>query len=164
MKKQTKFVPSPYLKRYVFKNAKWYLHEIKYAWQRMIYGYSDMDVVDADFWFVSTMANVLEDLKNTTDGYPTSEKDLETWKEKLGYIVYCLREANSDTCSKNQDCSDFEFLGQKEYESLAEEEKAKYDKRKQEILGQEEVFESYRKDMAMTALDLIKENYGRLWN
>ena len=58
MKKETKFRSSPYLKRYVFKNIKWYLYEIKYAWQRMLYGYSYSDVVDADYWFVSTMANV----------------------------------------------------------------------------------------------------------
>ena len=38
MKKGTKFRCSPYLKRYVFKNIKWYLYEIKYAWQRMMYG------------------------------------------------------------------------------------------------------------------------------
>ena len=90
MKKETKFRSSPYLKRYVFKNIKWYLYEIKYAWQRMLYGYSYSDVVDADYWFVSTMANVLEDLKNTTNGYPATEESFESWKEKLGYIIFCL--------------------------------------------------------------------------
>ena len=49
MKKKTKFRCSPYLKRYVFENIKWYLYEIKYAWQRMLYGYSYSDVVDADY-------------------------------------------------------------------------------------------------------------------
>ena len=164
MKKETKFRSSPYLKRYVFKNIKWYLYEIKYAWQRMLYGYSYSDVVDADYWFVSTMANVLEDLKNTTNGYPATEESFESWKEKLGYIVFCLREADSDTCSKNQNFDDFEFLMPKEYNKLTDKEKMEYNKKKNEILKKEDAIESYRRDMAMIALDLIKENYGKLWD
>ena len=164
MKKETKFRSSPYLKRYVFKNIKWYLYEIKYAWQRMLYGYSYSDVVDADYWFVSTMANVLEDLKNTTHGYPATEESFESWKEKLGYIVFCLREADSDTCSKNQNFDDFEFLMPNEYDKLTDKEKTEYNNKKNEILKKEDAIESYRNDMAMIALDLIKENYGKLWD
>ena len=164
MKKETKFRRSPYLKRYVFQNIKWYLYEIKYAWQRMMYGYSYSDVMDADYWFVNTMANVLEDLKNTTNGYPVTEESFESWKEKLGYIVFCLREADSDTCSKNQNFDDFEFLMPKEYDKLTDKEKMEYNKKKNEILKKEDAIESYRHDMAMIALDLIKENYGKLWD
>ena len=162
MKKETKFRSSPYLKRYVFKNVKWYLYEIKYAWQRMMYGYSYSDVVDADYWFVSTMANVLEDLKNTTNGYPVTEKSLESWKEKLGYIVFCLREADSDTCSKNQPY--FNFIDDKDYIKLSEDEKSKYDIEKKKWFDREGAIDSYRNDMAMIALDLIKENFGKLWD
>ena len=162
MKKKTKFRCSPYLKRYIFTNIKWYLYEIKYAWQRMMYGYSYLDVMDADYWFISTMANVLEDLKNTTEGYPIVEKDIDTWKEKLGYIVFCLREAQEDTCSKNQEF--FNFINPKEYEKLSGEAKKEYDKKKEEWFNREGAIESYRNDMARIALDLIKENYGRLWN
>ena len=162
MKKKTKFRHSPYLKRYVFKNIKWYLYEIKYAWQRMLYGYSYSDVVDVDYWFVSTMANVLEDLKNTTNGYPITEESFESWKEKLGYIVFCLREANSDTCSKKQPY--FDFIDDKDYVKLSEDEKSKYDIEKKKWFDREGAIDSYRNDMAMIALDLIKENYGKLWN
>lgn len=162
MKKKTKFIRSPYLKRYIFTNIKWYLHEIKYAWQRMMYGYSDLDVMNADYWFVSTMANVLEDLKNTTDSYPYTEKDMDTWKEKLGYIVFCLREAQEDTCLKNQEI--FNFIDQKEYDKLSNEAKKEYDEKKKEWFDREGAIESYRNDMAKIALDLIKENYGKLWN
>lgn len=162
MKRKTKFIPCPYLKRYVFRHIKWYIHEIKYAWQRMMYGYSDLDVMDADYFLLNTMANILEDLKNTTDSYPCTEKDMDTWKEKLGYIVFCLREANSDTCSKNQPF--FDYLDKKDYDNLSEEEKNKYDKKKKEWFDRENVIDSYRSDMAMIALDLIKENYGNLWD
>ena len=162
MKKETKFRSTPYLKTYVFKNIKWYLYEIKYAWQRMLYGYSYSDVVDADYWFVSTMANVLEDLKNTTNGYPVTEESFESWKEKLGYVVFCLREANSDTCSKKQPY--FDFIDDKDYVKLSEDEKSKYDIEKKKWFDREGAIDSYRNDMAMIALDLIKENYGKLWN
>ena len=162
MKKETKFRSSPYLKRYVFKNIKWYLYEIKYAWQRMLYGYSYMDVVDADYFFLNTMANVLEDLKNTTNGYPVTEESFESWKEKLGYIVFCLREANSDTCSKNQPY--FDFIDDKDYIKLSEDEKSKYDIEKKKWFDRESAVDSYRNDMAMIALDLIKENFGKLWD
>ena len=162
MKKKTKFRCSPYLKRYVFKNIKWYLYEIKYAWQRMLYGYSYIDVVDADYFFLNTMANVLEDLKNTTNGYPVTEESFESWKEKLGYIVFCLREANSDTCSKNQPY--FDFLDDKDYVKLSEDEKSKYDIEKKKWFDREGAIDSYRNDMALIALDLIKENFGKLWD
>ena len=135
MKKKTKFIPCPYLKRYVFRHIKWYLHEIKYAWQRMMYGYSDLDVMDADYFFLKTMANVLEDLKNTTDGYPFTEENIDTWKEKLGYIVFCLREAQEDICSKNQEI--FNFIDLKEYEKLSDEAKNEYDKKKEEWFNRE---------------------------
>ena len=128
----------------------------------MLYGYSYSDVVDADYWFVSTMANVLEDLKNTTNGYPVTEKSLESWKEKLGYIVFCLREADSDTCSKNQPY--FDFIDDKDYIKLSEDEKSKYDIEKKKWFDREGAIDSYRNDMAMIALDLIKENFGKLWD
>ena len=162
MKKKTKFRCSPYLKRYVFQNIKWYLYEIKYAWHRMLYGYSYSDVVDADYFFLNTMANVLEDLKNTTNGYPATEESFESWKEKLGYIVFCLREADSDTCSKNQPY--FDFIDDKDYVKLSEDEKSKYDIEKKKWFNREEAIGSYRNDMAMIALDLIKENFGKLWD
>lgn len=162
MKKKTKFRSSPYLKRYVFQNIKWYLYEIKYAWQRMMYGYSYMDVVDADYFFLNTMANVLEDLKNTTNGYPATEESFESWKEKLGYIVFCLREADSDTCSKNQPY--FDFIDDKDYVKLSEDEKNKYDIEKKKWFDREGAIDSYRNDMALIALDLIKENFGKLWD
>ena len=162
MKKKTKFRCSPYLKRYVFENIKWYLYEIKYAWQRMLYGYSYSDVVDADYFFLNTMANVLEDLKNTTNGYPVTEENFESWKEKLGYIVFCLREADSDTCSKNQPY--FDFIDDKDYVKLSEDEKSKYDIEKKKWFDREGAIDSYRNDMALIALDLIKENFGKLWD
>ena len=162
MKKETKFRSSPYLKRYVFQNIKWYLYEIKYAWQRMLYGYSYSDVVDADYFFLNTMANVLEDLKNTTNGYPATEESFESWKEKLGYIVFCLREADSDTCSKNQPY--FDFIDDKDYIKLSEDEKSKYDIEKKKWFDREGAIDSYRNDMALIALDLIKENFGKLWD
>ena len=162
MKKETKFRSSPYLKRYVFQNIKWYLYEIKYAWQRMMYGYSYSDVVDVDYFFLNTMANVLEDLKNTTNGYPVTEESFESWKEKLGYIVFCLREADSDTCSKNQPY--FDFLDDKDYVKLSEDEKSKYDIEKKKWFDREGAIDSYRNDMALIALDLIKENFGKLWD
>ena len=128
----------------------------------MLYGYSYLDVVDVDYFFLNTMANVLEDLKNTTNGYPVTEESFESWKEKLGYIVFCLREADSDTCSKNQPY--FDFIDDKDYIKLSEDEKSKYDIEKKKWFDREGAIDSYRNDMAMIALDLIKENFGKLWD
>ena len=102
------------------------------------------------------------DLKNTTNGYPATEESFESWKEKLGYIVFCLREADSDTCSKNQPY--FDFLDDKDYVKLSEDEKSKYDIEKKKWFDREGAIDSYRNDMALIALDLIKENFGKLWD
>ena len=47
---------------------------------------------------------------------------------------------------------------------MATTEKNKYDIEKKKWFDREGAIDSYRNDMAMIALDLIKENFGKLWD
>ena len=45
---------------------------IRFAYQRIKYGYCDSDVWSIDYWFLNVMPAMLEHLKETTHSYPDS--------------------------------------------------------------------------------------------
>ena len=57
------------------KHIKRWGRNIKHAYQRIRYGYCDRDVWSIDWWFLSVIPNMLEDLKETTHGYPSMPDD-----------------------------------------------------------------------------------------
>ena len=95
-----------------------YKRNITHAYQRIKYGYCDSDVWSIDWWFLSLMPNMLEDLRRTTHGYPCEmtsvdtniqavvtdeekEKEvIEHWDKILAEMAFLFREAHEETCSK----------------------------------------------------------------
>ncbi len=92
---------------------------IKHAYQRIRYGYCDRDVWSIDWWFLNVVPNMLEDLKETSHGYPSpledkeskliagtcdseekDEKGMQQWKDILSEMIFLFREANEDTCTR----------------------------------------------------------------
>ncbi len=116
---------------------------VKHAYQRIMYGYCDRDVWSIDWWFLSVVPNMLQDLRETTHGFPqevadmvgydsnredAEEKEVEAvklWDSILEDMILSFREANEDTCQcKNpydaewhKACEEFEqkygFWGEK---------------------------------------------------
>lgn len=100
------------------KHIKRWGRNIKHAYQRIRYGYCDRDVWSIDWWFLSVVPNMLEDLKETTHGYPSmpddfsqalvgtgapeevDEEGMKRWKNILSEMIFLFREANEDTCTK----------------------------------------------------------------
>ena len=100
------------------KHVKRWGRNIKHSYQRIKYGYCDCDVWSIDWWFLNVVPNMLEDLKETTHGYPcmpnnfsqalvgtgapeeVDEEGMERWKDILSEMIFLFREANEDTCTK----------------------------------------------------------------
>ena len=125
----------------VFKSFKW-------AYQRAIKGYSNLDTYGVGDWFLNTLPDMLESIKNNRVGFPSvlqmegmehyglksmdeynaaSEKlrdkvdDYcnEKWGEILSELIFLLREANEDTCTKVNPYEE-------EYHRVSEEFRKKY--------------------------------------
>ena len=84
---------------------------IKYAYQRVKYGYCDKDVWNIDDWFLSIVPNMLEDLRTTSHWDPetqlepdageiSSKESPQKWNDILSEMEYLLRESSEVTCSK----------------------------------------------------------------
>ncbi len=128
-------------KKYGFENPKekfkrW-RQNIRFAYQRIKYGYCDYDVWSIDDWFLNVMPGMLQQLKDTAHSYPCFQESIshavcETgmsedaanegvkhWEDILSEMIFLLNEANEDTCTR-------ENKYQKEYEKAHEEFDNKY--------------------------------------
>lgn len=92
----------------VFKKTQWrhpvttiksFFTSIKWACQRATRGYCERDMWSVSDWFLRTLPSMLEDAKTTSVGYPVELEERE-WSEILSRLIFLLREANEDTCSK----------------------------------------------------------------
>ena len=110
---------------------------IKFAYQRVRYGYCDSDIWSIDYWFLNVMPGMLQQLKETTHSYPcfqgsishavygtavsedADDAGMKQWDEILSEMIFLLKEANEDTCTR-------ENKYQKEYDKAQEEFDNKY--------------------------------------
>ncbi len=125
---------------------------IKFAYQRIRYGYCDSDVWSIDYWFLKVMPGMLQQLKETTHGYPCFQGSIshsacgndvsedidktgaKKWDDILSKMIFLLNEANDDTCTKRNKYEEEYDKAQEEFENkyglfgerlMTEEEKAK---------------------------------------
>jgi len=93
-------------------------NNIKHSYQRAHYGFCDRDIWNIDCWFLKVMPAMLEQFKETTHGYPDidgaishaiyesgQEKEdddvgMKAWKDILDEMIFLLREADEDTCTR----------------------------------------------------------------
>ena len=110
---------------------------IKFFYQRIKYGYCDSDVWAIDYWFLNVMPGMLQQLKETTHGYPCFQGNIshavygtgvsedidntgmKKWDDILSEMIFLLNEANEDKCTK-------ENKYQKKYDKAQEEFDNKY--------------------------------------
>ena len=97
---------------------------IKYAYQRIRYGYCDSDTWSIDWWFLNVIPGMLEELRDNSIGYPNEfsvafgaeseievtdeddKKSRQKWEETLSEIIFLFREANEETCTKKNPCEE----------------------------------------------------------
>ena len=133
---------------------------IKWTWQRATKGYCDLDTYGVGDWFLNTLPDMLESIKNNRVGFPsvlqeegmehyglksmdeynTSSEELrdkvddygnEKWGEILSEMIFLLREANEDTCSKVNPYEE-------EYHRVSEDFRKKYGEWGEKLLTEEE--------------------------
>lgn len=85
-----------YKKRFIFKNIKQFLYNLKYAWQRITRGYADCDVYNLDWFLEQVLKGALIKLANTTYSYPDTYENLESWQEDLKRISELVDLSNVD--------------------------------------------------------------------
>ena len=76
-----------------------FFRSLKWAWQRAIKGYCELDTYSVSDWFLNTLPDMLEKIKKNYTGYPDELTEQE-WNEILSRLIFLLREANKDTCTK----------------------------------------------------------------
>ena len=137
-----------------------FFRSIKWAWQRATKGYCDLDTYGVGDWFLNTLPDMLESIKNNRVGFPSvlqeegmehyglksmdeynaASEELrdkvadygnEKWGEILSEMIFLLREANADTCSMVNPYEE-------EYGRVWEEFQEKYGERGEKLLTEEE--------------------------
>ena len=106
----------------------------KWAKQRARKGYCELDTYSVSDWFLNTLPDMLEEIKKNYTGYPDELKEQE-WNEILSRLIFLLREANDDTCSKVNPYD-------KEYNFMLKEFRAKYGEWGEKLLTNEEKAEA----------------------
>jgi hypothetical protein len=122
---------------------------IKFAYQRIRYGYCDSDVWSIDYWFLKVMPGMLQQLKETTHGYPCFQGSIshalcgndvsenvdktgaKKWDDILSEMIFLFNEANEDTCTKKNKY-------EKEYDKAQEEFENKYGLFGERLMTEEE--------------------------
>ena len=137
-----------------------FFRSIKWAWQRATKGYCDLDTYGVGDWFLNTLPDMLESIKNnrvsfpsvlleegmehyglkSMDEYNAASEELrdkiddygnEKWGEILSEMIFLLQEANEDTCSKANPYEE-------EYHRVSEEFRKKYGEWGEKLLTEEE--------------------------
>ena len=163
---------------------------LKHAYQRVRYGFSYRDVWNIDFWFLEVVPNMLEELANTTIGYPYDSKVYEenpemsqeqieeimfnNWKDKLRKIAEYLREANEPQKEINQYWNEYYNFEEKHdiflldsddiKNKLTEEELQEYERLREKWFKRSMEIEKYKQECLNKGLEMFSENFMNLWD
>ena len=121
----------------VFSNVKTigdFFRSLKWAWQRATNGYCELDTYGVSDWFLNTLPDMLVEIKNNCTGYP-DELTEDEWIRILDRMIFLLREANKDTCTKVNPYED-------EYLHISKEFRAKYGEWGEKLLTDEQKAEA----------------------
>ena len=106
----------------------------KWAKQRARKGYCELDTYSVSDWFLNTLPDMLDEIKKNYTGYPDELTEQE-WNEILSRLIFLLREANEDTCTKVNPYDE-------EYTRISEEFREKYGEWGENLLTDEEKAEA----------------------
>ena len=123
--------------------------DVKYSYQRTMYGYCDYDLFSIDYWFLDIMSRMLRQFKDTRHGSPvmteypdgargSPEKEAELsevwakmWDETLDRMIFLFRESREETCGR-------ENPYEQEHERVCQEFEEKYGLFGEKLLTEEE--------------------------
>lgn len=159
---------------HIIYNIKSFLRNIKFAIQRIKYGYCDYDRWDIDVWFSSIFPNMIEEhiIKNNSyhciEGYEnrTEQENIEIWNNELHKLADGFHAQLIDYCDINKKYA--KFL---EESPITEQEKQKlsdYDKRQLAIIHSnflegERNFEKHKAEILHNSITLFEKYYHYLW-
>lgn len=128
------------------------IEEYKYKVQKAKRGYSDLDVWNINYWFLSTIVPILKQFKEKHNGYPCNMSP-EEWEQILDKMIFCFTEANEETCSQKNEY-------QLEFDNMfnCKNKDALNDYRNREI-----EINKYMKKNLDEGLDLFKKYFYDLW-
>lgn len=147
-------------------NIKQFFRNIKFCFQRCIKGYCDKDVWDMDVYLTYLLRDMLNDLSETSHGWPESDKfpTYESWANYLKEIAVHF----NNSIESEDNCKD-ELLA---YDNYSEYIKNKVDlsedeeeKRLKEIWLNKSIKEAkYREKEQKKALKMLIEVFNSLWD
>lgn len=155
------FTKSPYMKRYIFKHINHYYWQLKYACQRFVKGYDSLDVIGVDYWFSTTLENIMKDFNKHNIGYPQGctfdgfkVNTPEDWDAVLKDFYETIKMYNELEYG-------LRFTPTIDGEKMSDEEFCEYLKNRtfEDIKAEQDLINRYEKDM----LHKFSILYGRLW-
>ena len=119
---------------------------LKWSWQRATKGYCELDTYSVGDWFLNTLPDMLEEIKSKGSiyGYP-AELTEEEWNENLSNLIFLLREANKETCTK---VNPYEA----EYNHISNEFRKKYGEFGEKLMSDED--KKYEKEIGYSPMYL----------
>lgn len=109
---------APYKKRYIFSHLKYFLKNIKYAWQRATKGYCDRDLWNLDIFYLNLFINTLTNFKKNLHGAPSEffdkekENQVERWENYLKEMIEHFKNAQYDFNGPDGEGRSVDFLNQ----------------------------------------------------
>lgn len=179
--------------------------DLRRCYERITRGYCDYDIFAIDSWFLGIMPTMLEDFRDHLHGCPVApdqighpvflddkEKDskdnelMNEWRGVLNRMIFLLREANEETCTRENQYYDQYWKAEQEFEDkygsfgeklLTEEEKKgpgirwhmmdeipQYKPIHDLYFDEERKLEAYRKECKEEALALFNKWFYDLWD
>lgn len=135
---------------------KYFPRRIKWFFQRGMRGYSDEDVWSIDIWFKSIIIPMLEQLKETKQGYPIDMTE-EEWNLTLNNMINYFKECTDFYCSEKNEYED-EYMSR--IMSTNEYDKSLTNK----WLKREEEIDKYKNEMKDKAFELFSKHFYSLWD
>lgn len=134
----------------------WYKHEkplrrislffqnIKFARQRVKYGWCDRDTWNIDTWFLNVITPMLEHFKEHTHSYPSCMAS-EEWDKILDQMIFLFKQTLRDPYDDDRLNKLFEKDRDKWFEEV-------------------DKFERYQTKCRDRGLDMFKKWFGDLWD
>jgi len=96
----------------IIRNTKIVLRNIKYSYQRIVRGYSDVDVYDLDMFISALLRDSLKTLSERANGYPgMGEFDTyEKWTTYLKETSDCFKDGIEEIPNKYEDAINYLYV------------------------------------------------------
>lgn len=171
------FQKSPYRKRCIIENIKYYCGCLRYAWQRATKGYCYRDIWDLDHFYTQLFIDSITYFKNNLHGAPSDLYDekndsIEKWENYLDEMVlHFYNSLEENEVQKNEFEEEYHRLNPFEiikndqgFYSLKENHEAEAIKIREKWLERDKEIYDWRASELNKGLDMLKERFHDLWD